>query len=84
MRRNFGRWLSTAIADNLGWRNDRFIEIDPMEILGWSHQDGLDLEFAVVDIEARLGRCMSREQVEHMCTLCLGEAVDYVLNLPSP
>jgi hypothetical protein len=80
-RREFARWLSDAIAKEISWCNDRFIEADPMEILLWAHEDGLDVDFLIRDLEHRIGQRLRPDQIEHLATLNLGAAVDYLLAL---
>ncbi len=36
------RRVRAIIAEEIGWPNDHFIEMDPTAILLWSHRDGLD------------------------------------------
>jgi hypothetical protein len=78
-RQLFGRWLSHVIAQEMTWTNDRFLEDDPIEILCWSHDDGLDFDFVLQAIDVKIGRKLSQEEADHLLSLTLGEAVDYLL-----
>lgn len=82
-RREFARWLSVTIAGEMGWCNDRFVPDDPIKILCWAHRDGLDINFLLDDLADKIGRPLSDDEVAHLGAMTLGQAVDYLLSLPS-
>jgi hypothetical protein len=49
------QWTSKTIKTVMGWKNDYFIYDDPLEILLWSHVDGLDAEELVFAVESKFG-----------------------------
>jgi hypothetical protein len=61
------------------WRNDRFIYEDPLEIVLWSHVDGLDGEDFMMDLEDRFE--VELPSVDDVCLQYrfYGELVDAIL-----
>lgn len=79
-RRGLAEWLCAEIAGNFGWSNDCYVPSDPIYVLMWAHEDGLDLESLVLTIEEKLTIELDREQVAawfHGKTL--GDVVDELL-----
>jgi len=53
-RVKLGLYLSRVIQEEMSWINDHFIPDDPARVVFWAHEDGLDVEFAVLRIEEEL------------------------------
>jgi acyl carrier protein len=71
------------LAEELSWPNDHFIPEDPVNILLWSHVDGLDDVEAVLQLEEKLGVKITEEQTAAWSDGTLGEMVDCLLEMKS-
>lgn len=52
--RAFARTICEIAREEMGWPNARFIPSDSYQVVFWAFDDGLDLEFAMMEIEDRL------------------------------
>ena len=62
----------------MGWPNAYFIPDDPASIVFWAHEDGLDVESAVMEIEEHLGIIITDAEVNAWFSQTLGEVVEFL------
>jgi hypothetical protein len=62
----------------MGWPNDYFIPDDPAGGIFWAHEDGLDLESAVMDIEVYLEIHLEDAEIHTWFHQTLGEVVNFL------
>lgn len=72
------RCICRVAAQEMGWPNDYFIPEDPAKIVFWAHNDGLDVESAVMEIEEHLDIKLEDAEVEAWFNQTLGEVVDFL------
>ena len=65
-------------AEEMGWLNDHFIPDDPAGVVFWAHEDGLDVECAVLEIEQCLGIKLEDAEVEAWFYQILGEVIEFL------
>ena len=70
------RYVCKVAAEEMGWPNDYFIPDDPVGVVFWAHEDGLDVESAVMEIEEHLGITLDDAEVETWFNQTLGEVVE--------
>lgn len=63
-------------AEEMGWPNDHFVPDDPAGVVFWAHEDGLDVESAVLEIEQGLGIRLKDAEVEAWFYQTLGEVIE--------
>ena len=63
-------------AEEMGWPNDHLIPDDPAGVVFWAHEDGLDVESAVLEIEQRLSIKLEDAEVEAWFCQTLGEVIE--------
>ena len=67
--------LAIIVSEEIGWKYPRFMPTDPLSVVFWAHQDGLDDAAAVQRIEQEFGITMS---LEESCSLSRGTMIDLV------
>ena len=72
------RFVCRVAAEEMGWPNDYFIPDDPASIVFWAHEDGLDVTFAVMEIEHHLDIKLENAEVEAWFDQTLGEVVEFL------
>jgi len=72
------RFVCKVAAEEMGWPNDYFIPDDPAGVVFWAHEDGLDVEAAVMEIEEHLDIKLEDAEVEAWFNQTLGEVVDFL------
>lgn len=78
-RVQIGLCLSRVAKEEMGWPNDHFIPADPVNVVFWAHNDGLDFESAVMLIEAELDVEMSEAEITGWFDKTLADVVDELL-----
>lgn len=78
-RVRLGLFLSRVAEEAMGWPNSRFIPADPVDVVFWAHEDGLDLEFAIQRIEKELHIKLAIAEVEGWFGKTLGEVIDHLM-----
>ena len=71
-------FVCKVAAKAMGWPNPYFIPEDPAGVVFWAHQDGLDVESAVMEIEEHLGIELEDEEIEAWFNQTLGEVVEFL------
>ncbi len=77
-RVSLAQYVCAVAKKEMGWPNDYFIPNDPAGIVFWAHDDGLDVEAAVTDIEKHLGIKLNNDEVEAWFSQTLGEVVAFL------
>ena len=72
------RYVCKVAAEAMDWPNDYFIPDDPAGVVFWAHDDGLDVEIAVMEIEEHLGIKLENAEVEVWFNQTLGEVVEFL------
>jgi len=49
--RDFALWTCGLIGHEMGWRAPRFYPWDPVEVVLWDYEDGLDSESVILKLE---------------------------------
>ena len=65
-----------VVAEEMGWPNSYFIPDDPAGVVFWAHEDGLDVESAVLEIEQCLEIRLEDAEVEAWFSQTLGEVIE--------
>lgn len=73
------RCVCRVAQAEMGWPNDRFIPGDPVDVVFWAHNDGLDFDVAVLEIADHLGTEISIEESRAWFGLTLGDVVSWLL-----
>ena len=66
------------VADEMSWPNARFVPDDPADVLLWAHQDGLDVEAAIMELEHYLGIKLEEAEVEAWFSRTWGEVIEFL------
>ena len=72
------RFVCKIAAEEMGWPNDYFIPDDPAGVVFWAHEDGLDVESAVMEIEEHLGIQLEDTEVEAWFHQTLGDVIEFL------
>lgn len=75
---NLARSVCKIAAEEMGWPNDYFIPDDPAGVVFWAHEDGLDVESAVLEIEQCMEIKLEVAEVEAWFYQTLGEVVEFL------
>jgi hypothetical protein len=78
-RRKFAAFLAEAIRDAGGWPNDHFLPSDPMSILCWEHDYGMEILLVYFAVEEEVGKAMAIEEFRRICSMSFAQAVDFLL-----
>ena len=70
------QFVCKVAAEEMGWPNAYFIPDDPAGVVFWAHDDGLDVESAVIEIERHLGIELEDRDVISWFNMTLGEVVE--------
>jgi len=73
--------VCNVITEELSWPNDYFIPEDPVNILLWSHVEGLDDVEAVMQLEEKLGVKITEEQAAEWSNGTLSQMIDSLLEM---
>ena len=74
-----GQYISTVAQEEIGWSCNHFSPDDSFEIVFWSHNDALDIDMALLDLQEHLGVKIEQTDVESWLGQPLGYVVDYLL-----
>ena len=65
---------------SIGWSKSRFLPNDPLLVVFWGHEDGLDWEEARLTIEHRFGLSLTEEEFIQSEEMSFGEFVEFIDN----
>ena len=71
--------LLSIINDNFGWPNTRFVPWDPVVVVMWAYEDGLDDAAAISDIEKGFSVAFTDEEWLEYYRRTLLDLVDGIL-----
>ena len=77
-RQEIAAFVCTAIKEQIGWPNDRYLPADAVGVLMWSFQDCLESVEIVMQIEDRFGFKLPDEEFELIFRLDMSEFVDLI------
>ena len=75
------QFVCSAIKDQIGWPNDRFIPADPFRVVMWSFYDGLEMVEIIMDIEDKYLIKLGDQVLEPMWKQDLAAFVNLVVEL---
>lgn len=78
-RVQIGLCLSRVAKEEMGWPNDHFVPADPVRVVFWAHEDGLDFEVALLTIEEELDVKLNDAEVNDWFVKTLGDVVDELM-----
>lgn len=82
-KQKLGQLLRPLLAAHFGWPNDHFLPDDLFRFVFWAHQDALDAESAIEQIEKTFGVTVSDADLERIAPSgTLGDFVDLISSLP--
>ena len=72
------KFISLVAQRQIGWVNDRFSPLDPVSIVFWAHEDGLDDIAALQEIESEFDIKIEDSHITEIWQLNLSEFVNWV------
>jgi hypothetical protein len=78
-RAQIGLFLSRIAKEEMGWPNDHFVPADPVEVVFWAHEDGLDFKMVLIRIEEELDVKIRDAEVIGWSGKTLADVVDDLL-----
>ena len=78
LKKEVAWFLREIIFETIGWKSDKFIPEDPIDIIMWSHYDDLDEAMVIVAIEYAIGRSLLESELTSISKGTLGDLVEFV------
>jgi len=70
--------IALIAGEEIGWSHPRFLPDDPLEIVFWAHQDGLDANFATKRLEQKFRVKFSEEEFRFLKHARMSDLVDTI------